>query len=313
MRGERARLAGAAVALLFLFALAPAASATFHLVQVREVYAGSTANPGSEYVELQMWAGGQQFVKGHVVRTYDASGAVTGTDAFPGEVANGSNQSTIVIATPAAEAELGFVADLAMTPSAKPVGRLDPSGGAACWEALDCVSWGSFSGSLPSPAGPPAVAIPDGMALRRSIAAGCPTQLDGSDDNDNSAAEFSAVFPSPRPNSVAPSERSCGGSGGGPGGATGGSTGRRAPQTTLRRKPPKRSRDRTPTFRFGADEAGAKFECRIDKRPFRPCKSPYTAKPLSPGGHLFKVRARGDSGAADPSPASYAFKVLPRR
>lgn len=297
----------AALALLCLFALAQSAAASFHLMQIREVYAGSGANPGSEYVELQMWAGGQEFVKGHVVRTYDASGAVTGTDTFPGDVANGSSQSTIVVATPEAEAEVGFVADLGMSTS----GRLEPGGGAVCWEALDCVSWGSFSGPLPSPAGTRAGAIPDGMALRRSIGAGCPTLLEGNDDHDDSAVDFFPAFPAPRPNSVAPSERPCAGAGGG--GAAGTPTGGNAPQTTLRRKPPKRSRDRTPTFRFGADEAGAKFECRIDKKPFRPCKSPYTAKPLGPGAHIFKVRAYDASGTTDPSPAVYAFKVLPRR
>jgi len=307
---RRRTIAVATFALLSLCVFAPTAPASFHLVQIREVYAGSGASPFSEYVELQMWAGGQGFVKGHVVRTYDASGSVTGTDTFPGDVANGSNQSTIVLATSEAEAELGFAADLGMSPSVLPTGRLDPSGGEVCWEALDCASWGNFAGSLPSPAGPPAAAIPDGMALRRSIAAGCPTFLEGNDDQDNSAADFSLTFPAPRPNSVAPSERPCAGPGGGPAGSP---SGHRAPQTSFRRKPPKRSRDRTPTFRFGANEAGAKFECRVDKRPFRPCKSPYTAKPLSPGGHVFKVRARGDSGLADPSPAVYAFKVLPRR
>jgi hypothetical protein len=303
-----------ALALMALAVSAPAASATFHLMQIREVYPGSVANPSAEYVELQMWAPDQNHVGGHVLRTYDAGGTATGSDGFLADVPRGADQSTLVLATPEAEAALGFVADASLAPS----GRLDPSGGAVCWESIDCVSWGNFAGSLPSPAGTPAAAsgIPDGMAMRRTIAPGCPTLLEPGDDHDNSAADFAPVFPAPRPNSVVPAEHPCGGSGGGgTAGAGGGgpaATERGAPATTLSGRPPRRSRDRTPTFRFRADEADVNFECRIDSRPFRPCSSPFTARHLSVGHHLFRVRARDDSGLADPSPASYGFAVMAR-
>jgi hypothetical protein len=303
-----------APALLGLAIWAPAAGATFHLMQIREVYPGSLANPGSEYVELQMWAEDQNHVAGHLLRTYDAAGTVTGSDAFPADVPRGADQSTMVLATPEAEAEFGFTADAALTPS----GRLDPAGGAVCWESIDCVSWGSFAGSLPSPAGSPAApaGIPDGMALRRTIAPGCATLLESLDDRDNSAADYPPACPAPPPNSVAPAERACQGAGGGVGGGAGGGPSQAtpgAPDTSLRHGPPKRSWDRTPSFRFGADEPGAGFECRLDARPFRACRSPFTAPPLATGPHRFRVRAEDDSGAVDPSPASYRFRVLPRR
>jgi hypothetical protein len=48
------------------------------------------------------------------------------------------------------------------------------------------------------------------MALRRSISAGCPTALEASDDTNNSAADFAVTSPNPRPNSVAPTETTCG-------------------------------------------------------------------------------------------------------
>jgi hypothetical protein len=312
MSRRLAAVAFAAAAILALWA--PAASATFHLMSIREVYPGSVARPGSEYVELQMWAEDQNHVGGHILRTYDAAGAPTGSEAFPADVPRGANQSTLVLATPEAEAEFGFLADAAISPP----GQLDPAGGAVCWESIDCVAWGSFSGSLPSPAGPPAApgGIPDGMALRRTIAPGCATLLEPLDDHDNSAADFAAVFPGPRPNATVPSERACGGAvgdGGGNGTSGPGSAARGAPETTLRRKPPRKSRDRTPTFRFVADEAGVSFECHVDARPFRACRSPFTTKALSPGRHSFGVRARGDSGQVDPSPAAYAFRVLRRR
>jgi hypothetical protein len=152
------------------------------------------------------------------------------------------------------------------------------------------------------------------MALRRTIAPGCATLLEPTDDRDNSAADFSAVFPTPRPNSVAPTERNCPGSG--EGGLGGGSTGpsqKGTPQTTLRRKPGKKDRDRTPTFRFASNESGSTFQCKLDGKPFRSCRSPFTAKQLTLGHHIFKVRARDNSGKLDPSPAAYGFEVIARK
>ena len=301
----------AAISVLLLQAWPPSAGATFHEMSIREVYAGSLLQPESQYVELQMWAPGQNFVGGHVLKTYDASGGVTSTNVFANDVPNGANQSTILLATPAAEAEFGVVADAGLGNGKS----LDPAGGAACWETLDCVSWGSFAGSLPSPAGSPAPAMGSGMALRRTIAPLCPTALDSGDDHDNSAADFSAVFPAPRPNSVTPSEHLCGGGSGGFGGGGsggGGTNGQKkgAPQTKLRGKPAKKTHDRTPSFRFSANESGSTFQCKLDGKPFKSCRSPFTTRQLAFGPHTFKVRARDKSGKLDPSPASYSFKVV---
>lgn len=300
------------VTLVSLLALTwpAAASATFHEMSIREVYPGSLAQPESEYVELQMWAAGQNLVGGHVLKTYNASGGVTSTNTFAGDVSGSANQSTILLATSGAETEFGVGVDTALS-----AGKLDPAGGAVCWENLDCVSWGNFSGSLPSPAGSPVAVIPDGMALRRTITPGCATLLEPTDDHDNSAADFSAVFPAPRPNSVAPTERRCPGSteSGFGGGGSGGSSQKGAPQTTLRRKPGKKIGDRTPTFRFTSSESGSTFQCKLDGKPFRSCRSPFTTKPLAPGPHAFRVRARDDSGKLDPSPASYGFEVIAKK
>lgn len=305
----RARHHRCAVAIAVVAAIAacwapPPASATFHEMSIREVYPGTSSEPDTEYVELQMWSAGQNLVGGHTLRAYGAGGALVGATTFTHNVSAGANQSTILLATTAAESHFGLTADATLAPS-----QIDPAGGAVCWESLDCVSWGGFSGALPSPAGSPAIAIPDGMALRRTIVPGCATLLEATDDSDNSAADFAAVFPNPRPNSVAPSEHPCasGGQQGGQGG-----TAASAPQTLLRRKPPRRTADRTPTFRFVADEAGVTFQCKLDRRRFRACRSPYTSRRLDLGRHTFAVRARDDSGNLDPSPASYAFDVIPR-
>ncbi len=306
MKSTRPLATGLLAVAALLLPASPAA-ATFHEMSIRELYPGSLALPESEYVELQMWAPGQNMVEGHSLKTYKANGSLSGTTTFASDVPAAANQSTILLATPAAEAQFGVVPDAAMAPA-----QLEAAGGGACWaESIDCVSWGGFSGSLPSPAGSPAApsGIPDGMALRRTIAPGCAALLEPTDDRDNSAVDFSPVFPAPRPNSVAPSEHSCASLGGQPEGSNG-QNGRGAPQTTLKRKPPHRTHDRTPTFRFGSSEPGSTFQCKLDGKPYRACRSPFTAKVLPLGAHTFKVRARDDSGKLDPSPISYSFKVV---
>jgi hypothetical protein len=311
MGARRFALATAIVALFGLM-LAPAASATFHLIQVREVYLGSALTPESKYVELQMYASGQDLVNGHALRTYDGTGKLIDSSVLSANVGGDASQSTILLASPAAEAEFGLAADFPLASASS----LSPAGGAVCWEELDCVSWGGFKGSLPSPAENPAAAggVPQGSALRRTVARGCATALDSADDSDSSADDFALVAPQPRPNAVAPTEQKCAstaGSGYGPTGG-GGEPNQGAPQTTLRRKPPKRSADRTPTFRFGADEAKAGFQCKLDKTAYKACRSPFTSKKLGVGAHAFKVRAIDSDGRVDPSPASYRFRVVPK-
>jgi hypothetical protein len=309
MRTQSALRAGLLALLASLLSASPA-SATFHEMSIREVYPGSAALPDTEYVELQMWAPGQNLVGGHSLETYSAGGVPIATTTFANDVAGAANQSTILLATPAAETAFGVVPDAAMAPN-----QLDPAGGAVCWaQAIDCVAWGNFSGSLPSPAGSPASpsGIPDGMALRRTIAPGCATLLEPTDDRDNSAVDFSPVFPGPRPNSLAPSEHACGSASAQPESPSGPSD-HGAPQTKLTHKPPRRTRDRTPTFRFAADEPGSSFQCRLDSKPLQACRSPHTTARLALGRHTFAVRARDDSGSFDPTPVTFAFKVTAAR
>ncbi|MGN6816230.1 MAG: hypothetical protein ACTHK3_09115 [Solirubrobacterales bacterium] len=82
-----------------------------------------------------------------------------------------------------------------------------------------------------------------------------------------------------------------------------------APQTLFAKKPPAKTRDRTPTFRFRSNVAGASFECAVDHGRFKPCRSPFTTKRLSFGKHSFAVRAVA-GGIIDASPLTIRFKVL---
>lgn len=290
------------------FVLPQAASADHHLIKVREVGAGADATGTGDFVELQMYSAGQHLVGNKVrIRFWSASGIEAPPYTLTSNVANGGNQRTILVASGSG--------DFSSVPMS-----LEPAGGAACFTSLvlsgfnDCVSWGSFSSAvtLPSPAGQPAAAMASGQSLTRSIAAGCATLLEASDDTNSSSANFAAGPPTPRNNATAPTETTCTNPGPGPGPGPGpsGNQDNDPPQTTIRKRPPNVITDRTPTFRFRSDEAGSKFECKLDGKAYRPCSSPFTTKKLSFRSHTLRVRARDREGNRDSTPAKDTFKVV---
>ena len=81
------------------------------------------------------------------------------------------------------------------------------------------------------------------------------------------------------------------------------------PDTKITIKPPAKTHDRTPTIKFKATAAGASYQCKLDGKPFKPCRSPFTTKTLSFGRHTLKIKA-SVGGIADPSPATVSFKVV---
>ena len=64
-------------------------------------------------------------------------------------------------------------------------------------------------------------------------------------------------------------------------------------------------------FSFAADEPGARFRCRLDRKPFAACRSPRSYK-VGLGRHTFRVFAIDRSGNRDRSPALFAFRVRRR-
>jgi hypothetical protein len=80
------------------------------------------------------------------------------------------------------------------------------------------------------------------------------------------------------------------------------------PQTVLLKKPARRTTNRMARFTFRSKPAGATFQCKLDRKPFRKCSSPFKRR-VKPGKHVFKVRAVGPGGA-DKTPAVYRWKVL---
>jgi plastocyanin len=84
------------------------------------------------------------------------------------------------------------------------------------------------------------------------------------------------------------------------------------PDTKITLKPRARTKDRTPTIKFAATVAGASFQCSVDRKPLKPCRSPYTTPALKPGRHTFKVAAVAN-GSTDPTPATASFKVVSKK
>ncbi|MEA2460120.1 MAG: hypothetical protein QOH90_297 [Actinomycetota bacterium] len=171
------------------------AQASFHLMKITEIYAGSGANLASQFIELQMYSSGQNLVGGQSVDVYNAAGTKTDTFTFSGNVSNAANQAHILVATTAAQGEFGVGADLTMTQS------LNPGGGKVCWAGtIDCASWGSYSGSATG-TGTPFNApdgIPPGSSMTRIISGGSnASQLDAGDDTGQSASDFTAAGPTP--------------------------------------------------------------------------------------------------------------------
>jgi Ca2+-binding RTX toxin-like protein len=206
----RNRLAVSAfVAALASLSFAGSASADYHLVQVREVFLGASGN--DSFIELQMYGAGQTQMAGHKVRFFGADGSLQGESLpFPGNVANGQNQRTILIGDTAVEGR-DFTYEMFYETNS----FLNP-GGAACFTGNnDCVSWGNFVDSsvdFTGNAGTPVLpgGISAGSSITRKLTKGCKTALDAKDDTNNSASDFAQTnTPSPRGNATVPTERLC--------------------------------------------------------------------------------------------------------
>ena len=185
---------------LVLLAAALPTSATFHLIKIVEVFPGTAVAPNAQYVVIQMYASGQEFVSGHAITVFNRSGALVGTITFPGDVNNGANQATILIATAQAQTFFGVAADLVMSPA------ILSAGGKVCWAGtIDCVSWGNYIGGSAG-VGTPFNASGGGLtfgraAKRRLNISGSATVLNAGDDTNNSATDFVASnTPTPRNN-----------------------------------------------------------------------------------------------------------------
>jgi len=297
MRGSRAGRFGllSAGVLTGVLLFAAPASATFHLMKIREVYPHGTAG----YVELQLLENGEYQVGGHHLVSYDHEGNITDDFTLPtnGSATSRAN-STILITGSGYEAAFPSGPG---TDEADSSMNLSAAGGAVCWvegEPPDCVAWGNFTGPLPShvpsllvgnPASPGGVSA--GKALRRTIAPFCPTFLEGRDDSDDSATDFSEQTPNPRDNADPVTETRC-----------------VVPETAIDTKPESPTKATSASFTYHALGTVEELECKLDEEDFVNCDSqPFQASGLEEGTHTFQVRAVTNQGTG--LPASYTWTV----
>lgn len=286
-----------AAALAAALLAAPPAQATFHLMKIREVYPGGSNN--ASYVELQMYAAGQTLVATHHLVAYNPDGSVNDDFQLTSNVTNGANQATILVA----DTNYSVVFDERPAPDATDEKlNLSPAGGAVCWvegSPPDCVAWGDFSGPLPShipefkvgnPVSPGGVS--PGEAIRRTIAPGCSTLLEATDDSDDSATDFSEQTPNPRDNASPIVETAC-----------------TAPTATIDTKPANPTRETSAHFTYHSTPTGASFKCKLDTGLFESCEAGGVtyAGPLPEGSHTFEVEATNVNGTG--TPATYTWTV----
>lgn len=185
-----------------LAALTDPAHALFHLMKVTEVLAGTSTAPDAQFIEMQMYAENQRFLTGHQVAVFDATGEEIDSFTFTGPVADGADQAHVLLATEEAEAAFDIDADLVITPV------LMPAGGSVCFRsadggAIDCASWGNYSGD-PAGTGTPfnsALGLLPAQSMTRETGGGSdPQALDAEDDTNDSEADFTGASPSPANN-----------------------------------------------------------------------------------------------------------------
>ena len=301
MNGRSIRIGlASALALTALSVGAAGAQASYHEMRISEIHASDGVGD-PDYIELQMYAPGQNLVTGRYIRTYDNSGLPFDTYTFPTNLPPAKNQSTILIADgPTVD---GKPVDF----DASTAGGLNvlTGAGAVCYlqslaagDGLDCVVYGLNFGAggiqgNPSPFGSHALNTADGLmagqTLQRSIKRGCKSLFELSDDT-NDGSDFALGAPSPRNSSAAPSGKAC-------------------PNTTITKGPSGKTTDRTPTFKFKSSQGNSSFRCKIDGKGFAKCTSPETLKKLSFGKHTFKVFATNNLGGTDKSPDKLKFTV----
>jgi hypothetical protein len=253
------------------------------------------AQPQSSFVELQMYDDDENFVVNHSVTLRNATGATVGTFTFPADLPGSSiNQQTILVGDDGVEAAFGVKPDLIDATLDIPA-----AGGAVCWDTLDCVSWGNFSGSTSPSSGVPvdAPGIPDGSSIERRISRGtCANLLDEKDDSNDSDTDFVDAVPSPQSYTTIPTPPAC-------------TAPAPTPAMTIDTKPTSVTNSTSANFAFHGTPAATGFECRLDLGAYVDCDSGAIAYagPLAEGIHTFRVRGSNANGTG--SSSAYSWKV----
>jgi hypothetical protein len=84
------------------------------------------------------------------------------------------------------------------------------------------------------------------------------------------------------------------------------------PATRITFGPLAKTRSRNPVFRFldSTEQPNTTFLCRVDRKAWRACNSPFKAKGLKLGKHLFAVKGKSFAGQWEQQPVVRRFKVV---
>ncbi len=82
-----------------------------------------------------------------------------------------------------------------------------------------------------------------------------------------------------------------------------------APQTAIGSGPPTETTATAASFAFSSSEAGSSFECKLDSGSWAACTTPKAYTKVTPGSHLFSVRAIDAAKNVDATPATGAWTV----
>lgn len=86
-----------------------------------------------------------------------------------------------------------------------------------------------------------------------------------------------------------------------------------APRTRITMAPGSKTRRRKAVFRFAdvsGDPTGTKFECKLDRRKWQACYSPFKVKRLGYRRHTLEIRGADVAGNFEPKAVKRSFKVV---
>jgi hypothetical protein len=87
-----------------------------------------------------------------------------------------------------------------------------------------------------------------------------------------------------------------------------------APRTRITMGPGVKTRKRKAVFRFKdvtEDPPGTTFKCKVDRKKWRPCSSPFHLKHLKLGRYVLSIRATDVAGNLERRPVKRRFMVVP--
>jgi hypothetical protein len=81
------------------------------------------------------------------------------------------------------------------------------------------------------------------------------------------------------------------------------------PDTKVTKGPAAKTKAKTAKFKFTSTEANSTFQCKLDRKAWKPCTSGVTYRGLKKGKHTFQVKGADALGNVDASPAKKSWTI----